>query len=105
MGPPLVSSWTTYPSKYKFISFAIKISKKAKYTIRTHVGFVTTLENLGGFIVLPYLFFNFIAAFFANRRFESIIANRLFHLSPSDPEITAKIKRHEADQAHNYKDS
>ena len=79
-GPKLVSSWKTYPSHYKFTSFAIQLSSNETYVVRFYISFFDGIARIGGIFIFLKLFFQFIAETFAQRRVESLLINRLFHI-------------------------
>jgi hypothetical protein len=86
MGTPEDSAWTNYPNKYKFISLAFFMSVDAQVTNRETYEFLEYLGDIGGLIDILKLLLAAVAYTFNQNRLNSVLTNRLFHLTPLEKE-------------------
>jgi len=79
-----LSSWTQYPSQYKFMSIEFDLNMDVQYTDRASYDFLNWMGDVGGSLEILLLACNMIAYSFSIIRIKAIITNRLFRLSAAN---------------------
>jgi len=86
------SSWTNYPDFYKFMSMDIELSLDSLLTDRSHVGILDLFGDIGGLLEIVTVMCGYLAYKFSKIRLDSIITNRLYHISDDNKDFQKAMK-------------
>ena len=81
MGENSVTSWTNYPSRYKFFSANLFLSQDIESIDRTTYDLLDMAGDIGGVLEILLFIFKTLSHKFSALRLKAIITNRIFILS------------------------